>query len=320
MVFISAKTIREKKRYYLEKSIRLPTGKVKKYSVYLKDYQPSNKNYDLKQYEERLRDKIREELTVLASRHYKKDVIYDKALLGRLEEIRLGYKDITSKLSKKQLEDIIDRFTINFTYESNAIEGSSLTLKDVTFILHENRVVKDKDLKEVNETLNTREAMQLVFDNKLKINEADIIKLHKILVKGTGITVGYKKLPNFLLGRRIETTLPEKVEQEMKTLIDWYHQNKAVHPLQRAAVFHGRFERMHPFEDGNGRVGRLLINIILLSNGYPPLIIRKTQRVSYLGALEAFDNNYEGKLNRFLIDKYKDTYKKFFKIYIKYLR
>jgi len=249
----------------------------------------------------------------------KRQNIFNEELLKKLEEIKLGYKGIIKKLNKKQLQDIIDRFTVNFTYESNAIEGNSLTLKDVTFVLHEKKALKGKDLREIYETLNTRQAMEIVFSNKLRISENDIIKLHKIIVKDTGVSFGYKKLPNFLLARQLKTTPPEKVKEEMKRLISWYHENKQVHPLQRAAIFHGRFEKIHPFEDGNGRVGRLLINIMLINNRYPPLIIRKSQRLSYFSCLEAFDKGYEDKLNRFLVEKYKKTYEKFFKVYIKYL-
>jgi len=304
MVFISSKTIKGKKRYYLERSIRLLTGEVKKFSIYLKDYDAKRKYKEINHYKRLLNDNISKELTEFAARYYKKINIFNEELLKRLEEIKLGYKEITKKLSKKQLQDIIDRFTVNFTYESNAIEGNSLTLKDVTFVLHEKKAIKGKDLREIYETLNTREAIELVFSNKLRVNEKDIIKLHKILVKNTGISFGYKKLPNFLF----------------KKLIEWYHENKYVHPLQRAAIFHGRFEKIHPFEDGNGRIGRLLINIMLLNNRYPPLIIRKSQRLSYFSCLEAFDKGYEDKLNRFLVEKYKKTYEKFFKVYVKYLK
>lgn len=318
MVFVSTKKIRGKKRYYLERSIRLPNGKVRKFSIYLKDYKPW-RQYDISGYNESLNAKISEEMTKFAAAYYKKSNIFDKVQIKRLEEIKLGYKEIIKKITKKQLQDIIDRFTVNFTYESNAIEGNSLTLKDVAFVLHEKKAVKGKDLREIYETLNTREAMELVFSNKLGINEQDIIKLHKILVKNTGVTIGYKNLPNFILGRSVKTTPPENVEKEIKHLIGWYHKNKETHPLQRASIFHGKFERIHPFEDGNGRVGRLLINIMLLNQDYPPLIIRKTQRISYFSCLEAFDKGHEDKLNRFLVEKYKKTYEKFFKVYVKYL-
>ena len=319
MVFISSKTIKGKKRYYLERSIRLLTGKVKKFSIYLKDYDAKRKYKEINHYKRLLNGNISKELTEFAARYYKKINIFNEELLKRLEEIKLGYKEITKKLSKKQLQDIIDRFTANFTYESNAIEGNSLTLKDVTFVLHEKKAIKGKDLREIYETLNTREAMELVFSNKLRVNEKDVIKLHKILVKNTGVSFGYKKLPNFLMHRQLETTAPEKVKEEMGKLIDWYNENETIHPLQRAAIFHGKFEKIHPFEDGNGRAGRLLINIMLLNNRYPPLIIRKSQRLSYFSCLEAFDKGYEDKLNRFLVEKYKKTYEKFFKVYVKYL-
>ena len=90
-------------------------------------------------------------------------------------------------------------------------------------------------------------------------------------------------------------------------------------PLKLAALFHGKFERIHLFEDGNGRVGRFLINVILTKNKYSPLIIRKSQRIAYLSALEAFDQGYTEKLERFLLEKFKATYKNFFEVYFKYL-
>ncbi len=319
MAFISTKLIKGKNRYYLEKSIRLPDGKVKKVSIYLADYSPNKKKELLNKHNALLDSKLNKELADWAISHYKKSSIFSDITLKRLEEIRTSYKEITKNLSPKQWEDVIDRFTVNFTYESNAIEGNSLTLKDVTMILHEKKAVKGKDLREIYETLNTREAMELVFNKQFAVNEQDIIKLHNILVKDTGVAAGYKQFPNFLVGRDVETTPPEKIQEAMKNLIAWYNNTKNLHPLQKAAIFHAKFEKIHPFEDGNGRTGRLLINIILLNHNYPPLIIRKTQRLSYFSALEAFDKNHEDKLFRFVIEKYKDTYEKFFQIYLKYL-
>ena len=318
MAFISEKKIKGVKRHYLESSVRLPGGKVKKFSVYLKNYSPGRK-YDTSKYRKILDSKVSNELIVFASGFYKKSAIFNKHLLERLEEVRLGYKEIVKKLSSKQLQDIIDRLSVNFTYESNAIEGNSLTLKDVTMILHEKKAIEGKDLREIYETLNTREAMELVFGNRLRIRKEDIIKLHKVLVKNTGVASGFKKLPNFLLGRNVKTAPPERVEEEMGALMEWYHKNENMHPLQRVAIFHGKFEKIHPFEDGNGRAGRLLINIMLLNHCYPPLIIRKSQRLSYFSCLEAFDRGHEDKLHRFLIEKYKKTYEKFFKVYVNYL-
>jgi len=316
MVFVSEKLIQGKKRYYLEKSIRLPNGKVKKISIYLKDYQKEKSN--LKRYHLLLEEKTKKLLSDFVAKYYPSNYIFTEEVLKRLEEIKFDYQKIIKKLTKKQLEDVLDRFTVNFTYESNAIEGNSLTLKDVTFIIQEGKIIKGKDLREVYETINTRKAVEWIFDTKPKLNEKTLLKLHQILVENTGIAFGYKQVPNFLLGRNIKTTPPEKVKEEMDKLLEWCRDNQS-HPLQKAAEFHGQFEKIHPFEDGNGRTGRLLINVILMNHSYPPLIIRKSQRIKYFHALSAFDQGHFGNLNHFLIDKYKKTFDKFFKIYIKYL-
>lgn len=320
MVFVSKKVIKGKVRYYLEKSVRLHNGAVKKFSVYLKGYEPKSGLKGRDSGIASLNAKVRAAVINRAAEFYTKSGIFNSSVIKRLEEVRLAYNELRKKISKKQLQDVIDRFTVNFTYETNAIEGNSLTLKDVAIVLHEKKAIEGKDLREIYEALDTREAMQLIFNNKLKITEDGIIKLHKILVRNTGVAFGYKKLPNFLLGRDIKTTPPEKAGEETRELIKWYHGNEKIHPLERAAVFHCRFEAIHPFEDGNGRVGRLLINIMLMSNGYPPLIVRKTHRIAYLACLEAFDRGYSDKLKRFLIEKYKATYKKFFEVYIRYLK
>ena len=121
------------------------------------------------------------------------------------------------------------------------------------------------------------------------------------------------------MGRNIKTTPPEKVSEEIEKLIGLYSKDDNIHPLQKAVFFHGKFEKIHPFDDGNGRTGRLLANIMLLNKGYPPLIIRKTQRIAYFNALEAFDSGHDDKLKRFFIEKFRETYEKFFRIYIKYI-
>ena len=319
MVFISRKKIKDTYQYYIEHSFRLPNGKIKKISIYLKDYDPKKERGIIKKYTAVLKDKEKELLIKFAGDYYKPSYIFKKELIQKLEEIKVNYHKLIKKLTKQQLKDVLDRFTVNFIYESNAIEGNSLTLKDVTVVLHENVAIKGKDLRDIYETKNTRLVVELIFKNKFKITKKDIINMHKLLVKDTGVALGFKKLPNYLLMRNVQTTAPEHVEKEMDKLIEWYHSNPKIHPLEKAAVFHSKFEKIHPFEDGNGRVGRMLINIILLLNGYPPLIIRKTQRISYFHALEAFDNGHEDKFKRFLIDKYKDTYKKFFEVYVKYI-
>lgn len=319
MAFIRKRIIHGKERFYLEQSVRLPDGVIKKVSLYLKGYD-AHKNTSLSPDRKRLQIIIEKLKTDAAIGQYKQNHIFTEELLRELESTKIGYQKIIRKLTAHQLSDVLDRFTVNFTYESNAIEGNSLTLKDVTFLIKEGEIIEGKNMRDVYETLNTRKALDWIMKYKPQINEKDIIKLHEILVKDTGVSTGYKKLPNFLLGRMVKTTSPAQVGKDMRELIAWYNKSSDVPPLQRAALFHGKFEKIHPFEDGNGRVGRLLINIILLNHGYSPLIIRKTQRVRYFHALDSFDQGHPDNLYWFLIEKYKKTYELFFKIYIKYLK
>ncbi len=316
MVSIKKKKIKGKDYLYAEYSFRLPDGKVKKISKMIKEEKEmSGKNvngYFLK--------KEIEAYKKHAETAYIPDPVITKEKIGKIESQRVEYRHLLKKLTKNQMSDILDRFTVNFTYESNAIEGNSLTLKDVTMILKENVVPKGKDLREVYETRNTRIANDLLFKGKIKITIKDIIKLHSILMKDTGVNEGFKKFPNFLMMRNVKTTPPEKVEAEMKRLVETYEMSKGKkHPLAIASDFHGKFEKIHPFEDGNGRVGRMIINAILLEKGYPPIIIRKTMRQSYFSVLEAFDKGHSQKLERFMMERLDQTFNKFFKIYVEYL-
>lgn len=316
MVSVKSKIINGKKYLYAEYSFRIPDGSIKKLSKLIKD-EKEKESKEIKNYF--LRKEI-ESYNKYALENFKPDSVLTEEQIKSVESMRVEYREIMKKLTKKQIKDILDRFTVNFTYESNAIEGNSLTLKDVTLILGENLVPKGKDLREVYETKNTREAHELLLNNKIKITVRDIINLHSIIVRDTGVSFGFKKIPNYLLMRNLKTTPPEKVGGEMDKLIKWYEENdRKMHPLKLASEFHAKFERIHPFEDGNGRVGRVLLNAILLENNYPPLIIRKTSRLSYFSALEAFDNGYKEKLERFLLEKLKKTFNNFFKVYVRYL-
>jgi Fic family protein len=316
MVYVKQKEINGKKYGYLTKSIRLPDG-----SVYTIQKRLSGKKQSKEEVSEWLKAQETKAFGDWASKTYSKDSVFTEEEIRKIEEMRLGYRKILRKLSKRQLKDLFDRFTANFTYESNAIEGNSLTLKDVAIILFEKTAIKGKELREIYETRNSRAVVDLILEKKFKVDEPNITKMHKKLVRDMDTPSGYKKIPNFIAGRNISTVPPEHVGQEILELLAFYEKNIGkMHPIQLASQFHGRFEKIHPFEDGNGRVGRFLINTILVNEGYPPLIIRKTQRIAYFSRLESFDRGYKEGLERFLLEKFKQTYKKFFQIYEKYAK
>ena len=312
-MYFKNKKIKGKRYKYAVKSIRLPNGKVASLEVI---YRNQNKEELGKTFEEK--EKKKNLQYVIKSLN--PDHIFTSEEFKKIEDMKIDYKRIIKNLSKVSLKDLIDRFTANFTYESNALEGNSLTLKDVAIVMFENASLKGKDLREIYETRNSREVVELIMEKRFSISHKEIIRIHKILVRDTGIQEGYKKVPNIILGRDMKTVPPEKVEQEMGHLISWYKNNKGkIHPVKLSALFHGKFEQIHPFEDGNGRVGRFLINVILTENNYPPLIIRRSQRIAYLKSLENFDKKHSETLQRFILERFKETYRKFFEIYAKYV-
>lgn len=314
MTHYAQKKIKGKGYLYAIKSIRLPDGKVHKIAKRVDSKQQDDLDdyFDQKEIEARIR---------FAEKHYEPLKIRSPAALEKIERMRLEYRKIVSKMTDAQKADLFDRFTVNFTYESNAIEGNSLTLKDVAIVIHENVAIPGKSLREIYETRNSRQVVDLILRGKLKVREKNMHKMHSILVKDMGVATGYKKLPNYIHSSQVLTAAPEDVPKQMAKLFAWFEDQRGKkHPLQLAAEFHGRFEQIHPFEDGNGRVGRFLINALLLQAGYPPLIIRKTQRLSYFSALEDADNGRTITMENFFYARLKETHEKFFKIYVKYLK
>lgn len=321
MAYISWKTIKGKRYAYLIRSSRLPDGKITKISKHLvHGDEKKNPKILAKKYGKHFDKKEAEMAAKWALQQYKTGNILSEEEIRKTETIRVAYNRLIKKLGKEQLKDVFDRFTANFTYDSNAIEGNSLTLKDVAIVMFEKETIPNKSLHEIYETRNSRAVVDMILRKRFKVTHKDIIKMHHMLMRDIDPRRGYKKIPNIIYRqeKEVHTTPPENVEKEMTKLIDWFNASK-IHPLERTAIFHGRFEKVHPFEDGNGRVGRFLINIMLVNNGYPPLIIRKTSRHAYVSALTAFDNSYEDKLKRFILERFKKTYKKFFEVYAEYV-
>jgi hypothetical protein len=319
-MYFKDKVIRGKTYRYLTKSVRLPNGSVKTLQHIVNPTENISLEAATKKYAVYMMAEEKRVNSSYALSKYASDTIFTKQQITKVEEMKVEYNQMLKGFSKEQYKDVFDRFTANFTYESNAIEGNSLTLKDVAIIIFDGRSPEGKDLREVYETKNSRHVMDLILKNKFRVAEQDILRMHKLIMKDIDSRLGYKKYPNFLVGNQVVLTPPEKVKEELANLITWYDEAiKSIHPLRVSSHFHARFEKIHPFADGNGRVGRFLSNVILMRSGYPPLIIRKSQRTSYLKCMGDFDRGYAPNIERLFLDKYKDTYLKFFKVYYKYM-
>lgn len=184
--------------------------------------------------------------------------------------------------NKNYLEDFVTRST----YNSNAIEGNTLTYAETYAILYNDNSFKieGKEPREIYETINHKSALDIVF-NYLKKDNVDLTeklikKINETINNNIKSTTGYRKLQVFIQGSEHIPPKPEQVQNLMNYFV--YNYNNDVNDIYtKIANYHIQFESIHPFEDGNGRTGRLLINYELLKNNLPPIVISKNDRVKY---------------------------------------
>ncbi|MGD0729415.1 MAG: Fic family protein [Candidatus Micrarchaeaceae archaeon] len=201
------------------------------------------------------------------------------------------------KLQHLSEEDWL-KFTEAFTYDTNAIEGSTVEKREVEDIL-ENNEWPDKSKWEISETFGVSEAVKYIRTTKIHISVRLIKDLHMVVFKNSKPFAGkFRKMGEEVAvidayGKVIHRGAPStKVTSLLKELLKWYKNNKRKYPpLVLAAVVHNQFENIHPFRDGNGRVGRLLLINILLKHNLPPVNIELKNRVEYYASLQSYEND-----------------------------
>jgi len=196
------------------------------------------------------------------------------------------HKHIISEILENP--DIYDEFILSLTYNSNRIEGSSLSENDTAAILFENASLPDKNLVEQLEAKNHQAALEYLFQyikTAGPINEELILKLHGILMNAVRPDAGiYRKHAVRIRGSYIPTANYLKVPHIMKELIKKIQKNRA-DALSAIASVHSRFEQTHPFSDGNGRTGRLLMHAMALKINLPPPVIKQEKKREYINYL-----------------------------------
>ena len=192
--------------------------------------------------------------------------------------------------NKEYLEDFITRST----YHSNAIEGSTLTYAETYAILYNDNSFKieGKEPREIYEAINHKKALDLLFENlnsNEKFDERLIKQINEIINENINDTQGYRTVQVFIRGSEHIPPAPEKIPNLMNYFV--YNYNNDIQEIfDKIAKYHIEFEKIHPFEDGNGRTGRILLNYELLKNNLPTVVITKEDRVKYFEFLKNNDN------------------------------
>ncbi|WP_409967178.1 Fic family protein [Bengtsoniella intestinalis] len=200
--------------------------------------------------------------------------------------------DSRRPLTQGELLRLRDDFLIDFTYNSNAIEGNTLTLQETALVL-EGITIDRKPLKDHLEAVGHRDAylyMEDLAKGHGDLTPMEIKSIHALVLMHRPEDKGvYRKIPVSILGAFVQPVEPFLIAEKMDDLLAMEQQRKnTLHVIERIARFHLEFEGIHPFIDGNGRCGRLLMNFALIRNGYPPVNIKFTHRKRYYDAFDAY--------------------------------
>ena len=205
------------------------------------------------------------------------------------KKVRLdGYRPLPPEL----VQNLEQWFLIELTYTSNAIEGNTLTRKETAVVVEKGLTVSGKSLVEHLEATNHAEALRTVLklaESKTSdLGENDILNIHNTILKGIDDDNAghYRSIPVRISGSQVVLPNYRKVPDLMATFVEAIRSEKKAHPVELAAEAHYQLVTIHPFVDGNCRTARLLMNLILMQNGYPPALIRTRDRLKYIKSLE----------------------------------
>ena len=213
----------------------------------------------------------------------------------------MNYSQLTDKknqldkqrpLPPELVKNLDEWFNVELTYNSNAIEGNTLTRQETALVLEKGITIGGKSLTEHLEATNHAKALEfiktLVSKKSSDVTEKTILFLHECILKGINdANAGrYRSVQIRIAGSRVVMPNPLKVPGLMTEFVSWLSTENTLHPVALAGEAHYRLVTIHPFVDGNGRTARLLMNLILQMHGYPPAIIRNEDRKYYIESLE----------------------------------
>ena len=293
MVTIKTKKIKDQIYYYLEHSIR--KGKqVKKKEIYIGKKIPKN------------------------IEHLKNDLlddIYKERWYADVDRIKQRFSKEHRTMPKSAREKQLQNFAISFTYDTQRIEGSTLTLRETADLLEKGITPKNRPIRDVKEAEAHRDLFYEILDLKKDLSLQMALEWHWKLFNLTKPDIAGKirKHQVTISGSRFMPPSHVEVYPLVTEFFKWYNKNKGkIHPVELAAIAHLKFVTVHPFADGNGRISRLIMNFILHKKGYPMLDIKYEVRNSYYNALQKSHLKKEDRtFLQWLVKRYIKEYRRY---------
>lgn len=250
-------------------------------------------------------------LELLSSRKY---LCLTKVQVLELEKLRQTYFKKTKALSREEFEQFETSYFTELTYNSNSIEGNSLSLEETSLVINENVVPEGKTLREIYEAKNHAQAIKFLRSYEQDVDERLILKLHSIILNNISERFAgrYRGGAVRIFGSDVRFPDAEKVPQLVRNLIYWYKEHKKeYHPFELAVIFSTKLVSIHPFVDGNGRISRLLMNFILQRNKFPWINVYTKQRAEYLKVVRKGNDEEYVLIINFMLETLKENLESF---------
>ncbi len=244
---------------------------------------------------------------------YTEMIGYPSISAARLSEVvrqadRLKRGGLWETIGRNQ--PLQDELLVEHTYNSTSIEGTTFSKRETEVVIFSKAIIPDKSLTEHLEVTNHAVVLRQIFQRERPgpITEVFIKTLHRDLMQGVREDAGrYSRHQRAIRGLDIALTHPKDIQEEMRTLIRSWNGRSAHTSIRDIADFHARFELIHPFGDGNGRVGRLLMTLQCLQWGYPPAVIENARKAEYFEVLEYAQRKADGPFVLFLMEEMQRT-------------
>ncbi|HZA68451.1 MAG TPA: Fic family protein [Nitrososphaeraceae archaeon] len=301
---IVTKKIKGNKYYYFQDAIKLNNGKFKNISTCIGRVDLNSKDLDIartkaatKQFIKTYKATSLIKKTTYHFRNKPSHTIYNS---DYFEFVKLTYHQLKANSLPDEMHEIERTVFVKYVHGTTAIEGNTLTEEETEKVLFKDQTPLNKSRQEYLEVANYNDVQEFLDNYNDDVNEKMILTINFHLMKnlydkyGKPIRAGeYRSKPAIIKGVWYTPPSPEMVEQRMHYLLAEYNDGikKNIHPIELISIFHQKFEEIHPFQDGNGRTGRAILNYMLQWHGFPPIYIPKELRRRYLDALEKGNNS-----------------------------
>ena len=298
MVYIEKIVRKDKMYYYVTKNFRIGTRKWKKIRRYV-GHNPPSKEQTRKAIEEIEAEGLQKGLSKPVSKYsYLSDDETEK-----LQDLKEVFHEWYGKLGSAERDKYEEDFVVRFTYNSNAIEGNRLTLRETSMILTENIIPTATIPIDYQEAINSKVCYEFMRKYTGEVNQKFLLKIHELLTKNTDCEIigKYRNYDVRIDGSEWIPPSHETIKDNMRKLFQWYYSaKKKLHPVELGAILHNKLVRIHPFSDGPGRTSRILMTWSLMINKFPMVFIEFRDKINYYKAVEEGDNGNDDVMVRYI--------------------